>query len=85
MAWSEIYEHDEFGEIRVDWHGSCPDRSSLIAIQPDIWTPASEVADCLAWAKGTSGARRGNNNMRGDEPDAPADPLPRNEGSAAAP
>ena len=75
MTWKEIYEHDEFGMIEVSWHGSCPDRARLIAIQPDLWTPADEVADCLKWAKGTTGARRGNSPMRGGEPVEPAAPA----------
>ena len=75
MSWSEFYEHEEFGEIQVIWHGLCPDRSSLIAIQPDLWTPAAEVDDCLKWAEGTFRARSGNSNMRGGEPEEPDAPF----------
>ena len=59
MSWCEIYEHSEFGEIRVDWHGEVPDRSRLIAVQPDIFTPAAEVADCLEWIRGEQDRARG--------------------------
>ena len=58
--WVEVYEHDEFGEIELTWDGQQPSRTHLIALQADLWTPAEEVDDCLEWAKGTSGARRGN-------------------------
>ena len=51
MIWSETYEHAEFGEIEVSWLGVAPDRSHLIAMQADLWTPAEEVAACIEWAR----------------------------------
>ena len=57
ITWSEVYEHDEFGEIEITWEG--PEsgvRSFLIAIQPDLWVPAEEVADCLRWARNVQGS-----------------------------
>ncbi len=52
MIWSEVYEHAEFGEIEIHWEGPDPGlRSFLIAIQPDLWVPAEEVADCIKWAR----------------------------------
>ena len=52
MMWSETYEHDDFGEIEVTWEGARSGlRSFLIAIAPEIWTPAEEVAACVEWAR----------------------------------
>jgi len=50
-VWSEVYEHAEFGEIQVSWLGAAPDRSRLIAMQADLWTPAEEVESCVRWAR----------------------------------
>ena len=50
MTWVETYEHSEYGEIELTWAGSAPDRYRLIALQADLWTPQSEVDDCLQWA-----------------------------------
>ena len=55
MMWHEEYEHEEFGEIIVCWMGKQPDRSHLIAIQCDLWTPAAEVAACIKWARNLHG------------------------------
>ena len=49
--WCETYEHEEFGEIALSWLGAEGDRSSLIALQSDLWTPVEEVEDCLRWAR----------------------------------
>ena len=51
-VWSETYEHAEFGEIEVTWLvDAVGRRTTLIAMQPDLWVPADEVADCLRWAR----------------------------------
>ena len=49
--WLEVYEHAQFGEIELMWLGREPDRSHLIAIQLEFWTPAEEVEDCLEWVR----------------------------------
>ncbi len=49
--WSEVYEHEEFGEIEVTWNDDPPARTHLMAIQGDLWTPAEEVEDCVRWAQ----------------------------------
>ena len=51
MIWSEVYEHDRFGQIEVVWRGELGERSHLIAIQSDLWTPVEEVEDCIRWAR----------------------------------
>ncbi len=51
ISWIEIYEHAVHGEIALSWQGEEPNRSHLIAIQCDLWTPRSEVDDCLQWAR----------------------------------
>ena len=52
MFWSEVYEHAEFGTIKISWSGARFGlRSFLIAIEPELWTPAEEVADCIRWAR----------------------------------
>ncbi len=51
MPWTETYEHEEFGEIAVTWFDERPERTHLIAIQADFWTPAEEIEDCLRWAR----------------------------------
>ena len=50
MTWIETYEHESYGEIELTWAGSAPDRTRLIALQADLWTPQEEVDDCLRWA-----------------------------------
>jgi len=50
-CWVEVYEHAKYGVINLCWHGEEPDRSRLIALQSDLWTPAEEIADCLEWAR----------------------------------
>ena len=50
-CWSETYEHAEFGEIKITWLGVAPSRTRLLAIEPDLWTPAAEVAACIEWAR----------------------------------
>ena len=50
-CWSEVYEHAEFGEITVSWLGVASDRTHLIAIQSELWTPAEEVEDCVRWVR----------------------------------
>ena len=50
-VWCEVYEHIEFGEISLMWLGAWPDRSRLLSLQADLWTPFEEVEDCLKWAR----------------------------------
>ena len=47
--YTEEYEHAEFGEIAVTW--SDRDRTHLIAIQADFWTPVEEITACIKWAR----------------------------------
>jgi len=49
--WTEVYEHEEFGEIAVTWHGQQPTRTHLIAIAPMLFVPAEEVEACVRWAQ----------------------------------
>ena len=48
-TWTEVYEHDRFGSIEVTWLDR--DRTHLIAIQSELWTPAEEIAACVEWAR----------------------------------
>ena len=71
--WIEVYEHEEFGEIQLTWLGEAPDRSSLIALQFDLWTLVDEVEDCLKWARSLQRCETGES---GDAVMAEERPLP---------
>ena len=49
--WEEVYEHEIEGELVLVWSGEQGDRSSLVAILPDLWTTEESIASLLAWAR----------------------------------